>query len=153
MSRSRILAVAIIVILGVVGLIASDVLHGSTKAVPSVTATSTATHLDKLPVSMASIDSAKGIYYLGVGSGVLTSWGEGAKSVAKDGSISQQFIVYLTPRQAQEFKAMGGSLGPITADQAEMLSYDVVIYSQRLTISELKAGHPEPHITFAAVLR
>jgi hypothetical protein len=110
-------------------------------------------YLDNLPLSMMSIDPEKGIYYLGVGSGILASWDYGTKSTSEDRTLNQEFIVFLDKQQLKEFQAMGGGLGPITELQAESLSYYVVIYSQRLTISELEAGHPKPKVTFTAALR
>lgn len=160
MSRRRILAAvaAVALTVGGGGLTVFNTLEGNqTPATHAVVASPTAKpsvkYLADLPISMMSINSQKGIYYLGVGSGILTSWDYGAKSVSKNGTLNQEFLIFLDQRQLKEFQAMDGNVGPITEAQAEALSYYAVIYSQRLTISELKAGHPMPNITFRVVLK
>jgi hypothetical protein len=161
MSRTRFIAAVTLVVLLVGGLIASTTSgFESYKAAPKQhvaaavpTPSKSVTYLTDLPVSMMSIDTNKGIYYLGVGSGILTSWNYGIKSVSRDGTLNQEFVIYLDAGQFKEFQGMGGNVGPITEAQAEDLSYYAVIYSQRLIISELEAGRHKPNITFSTVIR
>jgi|GEM_PF-4124692 len=160
MFRKRFLAAAAIVLIVAGSLTAYSTSVETPKSQVTVTSSASpeagsksATYLADLSPSLVSIDPEKGIYYLSVESGILASWDYGTKSIAKDGTLSQEFVITLNERQLKEFQAAGGNVGPITEWQAEGLSYYAVIYSLRLTVDELEAGHPKPNITFTAVLK